>query len=488
MQDPVRKIRCIASGLGASLAVAGGALLLALWWQPPPLLRIAANYAAKTVCSNVFLAGRDPEEVLRDDVQAPGIALLGLMRVSVNRGQRTVHAGLLGFIGGGAAAAREQGGCAVMPDGDLVLEPLAAGARAPQSAAAPGAGGVLWPDGDRVETDAAIDRLIADDALSGPGTRAVIVVDHGRVIGARYGAGFDAHTPQLGWSMTKTVTAGLIGVLIAQGRLALDQAGFWPAADGREKIRVADLLAMSSGLRWNEGYGTVSDVTRMLFLESDMAAFARRAPLAHPVGTYFSYSSGTAVILARIAQDAAASKSLQLPRELLFDRLGMQSAVIEADAHGTLVGSSYMYATPLDWARYGQFLLQGGVWRGEQILPPGYVAMMRTPVAASHGQYGHGQLWLWGSDARSPGVDPDAAFGIPPDVFWLEGHDNQFIAVIPSRELVIVRLGLTPARTGYRPQPLVRALLAALGQGAARPDPGAIPRCPAPSSTPRSCP
>ena len=120
-----------------------------------------------------------------------------------------------------------------------------------------------------------------------------------------------------------------------------------------------------------------------------------------------------------------------------------------------------MYATARDWARYGQFLLQDGVWQGHGLLPSGYVAMMATPVAASRGQYGQGQTWLWGSDASTPGVNPDAAFGIPADTFWMSGHDGQNIAIIKSRQLVIVRLGLTPVSAGYSPQPLVKAILEA---------------------------
>jgi CubicO group peptidase (beta-lactamase class C family) len=139
----------------------------------------------------------------------------------------------------------------------------------------------------------------------------------------------------------------------------------------------------------------------------------------------------------------------------------MTSAIIETDEDGTLVGSSYMYATARDWARYGQFLLQDGVWRGQEMLPRGYVAMMATPVAASDGQYGHGLVWHWGSDAITPGKNPDAAFGIPADTFWMEGHDGQSAAIIPSRELVIVRLGLTPSRDHYQPQPLAKAILEA---------------------------
>jgi CubicO group peptidase (beta-lactamase class C family) len=120
-----------------------------------------------------------------------------------------------------------------------------------------------------------------------------------------------------------------------------------------------------------------------------------------------------------------------------------------------------MYATARDWGRYAQFLLQDGVWQGQELLPSGYVAMMATPVAASLGEYGHGQVWLWGSDAVTPGVNPDAAFGIPGDTFWMSGHDGQSIAIIRSRQLAIVRLGLTPLSDGYSPQPLVKAVLEA---------------------------
>ena len=131
----------------------------------------------------------------------------------------------------------------------------------------------------------------------------------------------------------------------------------------------------------------------------------------------------------------------------------MRSAIIEPDEHGTLVGSSYMYAAARDWARYAQFLLQDGAWQGQQMLPEGFVDMMATPVAASEGQYGHGFVWLGG---RS-----DAAFGIPADTFYLSGHDDQTIAVIRSRQLVVVRLGLTPYSDNYSPQRLIQAVLEA---------------------------
>jgi len=293
--------------------------------------------------------------------------------------------------------------------------------------------------------------------------RAVVVVKRGRIVAERYAAGFSSTTPLLGWSMTKSVLAGLVGVLIKEGRLTLDQSAGWPVigGGGREHIRIADLLAMSSGLRFNEEYGAVSDVTRMLYLQPDMAGFARGQPLAHPAGEFWNYSSGTANILSRIAQHAAGPLAATYPAQKLFIPLGMSTATMETDEHGTLVGSSYMYASARDWARYGQFLLQNGVWRGQELLPRGYVAMMASPVAASGGEYGHGLVWLWASDADTAGKNPDPAYGIPADTFWMEGHDGQVTSIIPSRALVVVRLGLTPARDHYLPQPLVKAILEA---------------------------
>jgi CubicO group peptidase (beta-lactamase class C family) len=430
-------------------------VVLVLWLKPPELLRIGANYAAKIVCSNVFLAGRDPEEVLRDDVQAPGIAIMRYLKVSVDRNTDVVRAGFFGFIGKGLAVARPDLGCTVVPDGDLSFTKgtvTGSTAKIPTPAVPEAVTAQLWPEGEGAAGNAQIEHALADDKLIGPGMRAVLVVDHGRITAERYGAGFSAKTPLLGWSMSKTVMAGLIGMLVKDGKLALDQAGFWPAGDPRAKIRVADLLAMSSGLHFNESYGAVSDVTSMLYLRPDMAAFAHDQPLDHPIGEAWSYSSGTAVLLSRIMQDAAGVSSADFVFQRLFKPLSMHSATMEADEHGTLVGSSYMYATARDWARYGQFLVQDGVWNGQRLLPEGYVAMMSTPVKASGGEYGMGQTWLF--------TAADAV-GLPADTFYLSGHDGQTMAVIPSRQLVIVRLGLTPFDTGYSPQPLIKAVLAA---------------------------
>lgn len=444
----------VAGGAAVVLLAAG---VLALYVHPPEMIRVGANYSAKMVCSNVFLAGRDAQAVLADDVQAPGHPVLKAMRVSVDREHGVVRAGLAGFIGDGVAVYRPGTGCAAVPDGDVARARRHRFAPAPL----PAPPAASWPRGGQAEPDPRIEAILADDALAGPGMRGIAVIRDGKLVAQRYGAGFGADTPLLGWSMTKSVTAALVGMQVGAGRLQLAQDRFW-SADGRAAVKLADLMAMSSGLAFNEGYGDVSDVTRMLYLEPDMAAYVHARPLAQAPGSTWNYSSGTTVLLSRIWQQAAGGDALSLPRRQLFAPLGMRSAVIEADARGTLVGSSYMYATAQDWARFGQFLLQDGVWEGRRLLPPGYVAMMGRVAPASKGQYGQGQVWRWGPGGAGPeNQDPDARFALPSDTYWMEGHDGQSVAIVPSRQLVVVRLGLTPHRLSYQPQGLLAAVLKA---------------------------
>ena len=449
------------------VTVAGGALLLAT--KPPEILRVGANYGAKIVCSNVFLAGRDAQAVLADDVQAPGHPVLKYLRVRVDPDRKTVRTQFLGFIGDGMAVYRPGTGCAVAPDGDAAqaaryqFNPLKIWTPSPN---------VPWPTGSQAETAPAVQALLEQDVLAGPGMRGIAVIHNGRLIAQRYGAGFSQATPLLGWSMTKTVTAALVGMQIGDGKLSMQQSGFWPdKGDARSSITLAQLMAMSSGLRFNEGYGDVSDVTRMLYLEPDMAAYTAGQPLAQAPGSAWNYSSGTTLLLSRIWQraaagderNAAAAAVLSLPHDRLFSPLGMSSAAIEADARGNLVGSSYMYANTHDWARFGQFLLQDGVWQGKHVLPAGFVEMIRQPAPASGGQYGQGQLWRWGPSGDTPeGQNPDQRFQLPADTYWMQGHDGQSIAVVPSKQLVVVRLGLTPHRLLYQPQALLAAIAKAV--------------------------
>ncbi len=444
------------AGVGILTVMVGGAGYL--YVAPPELLRVGAGYAAKIVCSNVFIAERDPDAVLSVDVQAPGNPILKFLDVNVDRTGGLVSADFLGFIAKRYAVHRPGYGCTVLNNGP---EDIAALPELPVlPPAIPVDKSQLWPQGEAVGVEEpAVAALLDDKTLAGPDMRAIVVVQHGRIIAETYGEGFDAETPLIGWSMTKTVNGALLGLARQRGLLSLDDTGLFDAwaNDGRKAISLESMAAMQSGLAFNEDYGDVSDVTRMLYLEPDMAGFAVNEPSTEPPDTVFHYSTGTSVAISRYWQDKVGSNGWTFPREALFSPLGMNSAVLETDPTGTFVGGSYLYATARDWARFGEFLLRNGVWNGEQLLPADFVSLFSTPSKASNGRYSSMQSWFEGPDDKAGSV-----FGLPEDTMWLQGHDGQSVAIVPSRDLVMVRMGLTPSRLHYHPQQLLKQVLEAL--------------------------
>lgn len=425
--------------------------------SPPALLSVGSGYAAKIVCSSVFVSGRDPQQVLAQDVQAPGHPLLRLMRQDVDFTEKTVTTHLLGAFAPGYAIWHEGFGCSSVPDGDFqAARQAVSDIQQPDIPA--GDPATPWPGGEAVTADAEIAALLDDAKLTGPGMRATVVVYDGRVVAETYGDGFSAATPLLGWSMTKSVNAALVGRLMQAGALSPQLSNLFPEwrGDARSTITIGQLLAMESGLAFNEYYGGAADVTRMLYLEPDMTRFVLSLPLEANPGERFNYSSGTALLLSRIWMSALPSRrqALTFPARALFKPLGMASAVLETDETGIFVGSSYMYATARDWARFSLMLLNDGVWEGQRLLPEGFVASMGTPAKASKGTYSQMQTWL-----KGPGAKTDAEYGLPADTFWLRGHDGQSAAIVPSRRLAVIRLGLTPSKLGYEPQLLMKRIL-----------------------------
>ena len=208
--------------------------------------------------------------------------------------------------------------------------------------------------------------------------------------------------------MAKSVVSALVGILAGQGRIRIDEPAPVPEwADGRDPrhaITPSQLLRMSSGLAWTETYGEqpVADVNRMLFLEPDMARFAAGLPLATVPDTAFHYSSGSTNILCRIMRGLFASREeyLAFPHRALFERIGIRDAAWGTDASGTIVGSSYLFATARDFARFGMLCLADGVWQGERILPEGWMKWATTPTPTDpSAEYGAG-FWLNRDPAR----------------------------------------------------------------------------------------
>jgi CubicO group peptidase (beta-lactamase class C family) len=421
----------------------------------PELLPLASAYAAKTVCSQVFIAKRDSGAILRADLLALGHPIFNVMKIDVSAAERRVGASLFGVLGSRQAQYVAGRGCTIVAKDEF----LDGHAAPPESQSPTGEADALWPTGEKAQfsDDVRLQAALSDPVLQGPGMRAIVVVHDGRIVGETYGEGFTASTPLQGWSMTKTVNAALVGMAIKDGKLSLDQKHLFPqwAEDARAEISIADLMAMSGGLEWNEDQGIVTDPGRMEYLVRDAAAFAKGRALVAPPGTKFHYSSGESVLLARLWQNAIGEAAQSYPRERLFKPLGMTSAVLESDPSGTFLAEGYLYATAHDWVRFGEFLRLGGEWNGQQLLPPGFVDYMRSPSPTSdegHGPvYGRGQVWL----ARGQ------EFALPADTFMLQGHYRQVMAIVPSRKLVILRMGLTREDIGYSTAKLLRAIVAA---------------------------
>ncbi|UCC53896.1 MAG: serine hydrolase, partial [Anaerolineaceae bacterium] len=318
-----------------------------------------------------------------------------------------------------------------------------------------------WPEGNFVSLDelppevdgaklaSALDAAFAElDPELPVKTRAVVVVYDGQIIAERYAPGFSKDMPMISWSMAKSFANALVGILVGQGKLSLDEPAPVPewsdTDDARRVITLDQLLRMSSGLSFDESYGAFSEVSVMLFDRGDTAAYAAAMPLVQEPDKVWHYSSGTSNIISRIARDAVggtAQDGLEFPRQALFAPIGMNSAVFEPDAVGTFVGSSFVQATARDYARFGLLYLQDGVWQGERILPEGWVAYTTTPTPnAPLGQYG-AQWWL---NACSEANEAECRWPeLPSDIFWADGHDGQFIIIVPSYDMVLVRLGFT---------------------------------------------
>ncbi|MFI5349826.1 MAG: serine hydrolase domain-containing protein [Elusimicrobiota bacterium] len=330
-----------------------------------------------------------------------------------------------------------------------------------------------WPEGEASAPapSSAVNRVL-DAAFSEPDpkrlrrTRAIAVIRGGRLVAERYAPGFSAASPLNGWSMSKSVLGALIGTLIGEGKLCLSDKALlteWLSPnDPRSEISVEDLLRMRSGLAFTEKYSDpLSDVTRMLFDGPDAGGFAASRPLAHPPGTHWQYTSGTTNILSLIARRALGEASyLHWPRRSLFTPLDMSSAIFEQDASGTFVGSSFLFATARDWARFGLLHAQDGVWDGRRILPEGWIKLVTTPTPQAPDER-YGAHW-WLKLSKELGGDTSAAKRLPTDAFHALGHEGQCLTVIPSRGLVIVRLGLSIDITAWDHAAFLAAMITAL--------------------------
>jgi CubicO group peptidase (beta-lactamase class C family) len=450
-------------GVGGALLTLTLVIALAVGFGRP-MLEIGTAYKAKMLCSEVFVAGRAPADVVAE-LESQDLTALRFLSASIDRRTRTATVRAPLGIMTREARFGDSGGCVLAFDRQPPADDQ------PRNEPAPSTIDLASSPGSEMKSrlTAVLDDAFSESDPTRPRqTRAIVVLSNGQIVAERYAPGFTAATPMLGWSMAKSVVNALAGVLVGQGRLAIDapvRVPIWNAPDDpRRRITLDHLLRMSSGLRFDEEMTTtVADIMTALFRVPDMAAFAADMPLVASPGTRWQYSSGTTLIISGVLRQILGDVEYRaFPRRALFDPIGMSSAVLETDAAGTFAASSFLYATPRDWARFGQLYLQDGVWNGTRLLPAGWVTYTRTPAPADPSRAYGAHFWL-----RIPDEYAASHAALPSDAFHAAGHEGQFVTIIPSRQVVIVRLGKTRYEDAWDQTAFVQRVLNALEQSTA---------------------
>ncbi len=403
------------------------------------LLPIITGYPAKQLCSAVFISNRNQAEVEARDLH---FSFIQYTKNTVDLQDSSVTST---FLWGKSKAIYRKGlGCTLIRD---VQEAELRKIRFPKIEKAYNQDTIDWPLGNRLpHTNTNIDtsklakitkKLMVGNGYNGHAF-AFMVVHKGIPVVESYQPQFSSNTRFQSWSMAKSFTNTLAGIMVKDGKLDINQPVGIPEwkNDKRQLITVNNLMQMQSGLQWNEDYGNRSDVTVMLYCTGDFSRFASSRPLDFQAGTHWYYSSGSVNIVNQLMRKTMDNDQeyYAFAQSRLFNKIGMPNAVFEVDASGTQVGSSYIYATTRDYARYGLLYLQDGIFNGERILPEGWVNYTTTPALDSGGKYGS-LFWL-----NKSKYCPSA----PDDMYSCNGHDGQRIFIIPSNDLIVVVLGHSP--------------------------------------------
>lgn len=460
-----RALRVLGRLLVGLLVVLAVAVVAGYWWQRPMILT-GTGYAAHNECAVRNLAGRD--DPLSDLPDNPLVPYLG-SRVHGAVGEEGAHvtasmkntglAGQEAFFTPGV-------GCTLAQEGDPGFAPRVSDAAS--FGPNPLDGAPVRPlTGERSsDLDRAIDTAFGDDLDPAEqqrlGTRAVVVVKGDRVVAERYAPGFDADAPQLGWSMSKSATNLYVGRLVQEGKVDIHAEGIRPEwTEDKASITLDDLLRMQSGLAWDETYELGTPITEMLYRQDDMGDYAAARDLAHPVGAHRQYSTGsTQLVCDTVRQKLGVDdrdEAAALPYRWLLEPLGLRSARWEPDASGTTACGSYLWMTPRDWAALGMFARDDGRWDGKQLLPKGWMRSSTTEDPAEGEPEPYGSTW-W---LRTGAHQPPYFRSLPKDTYWMSGHDGQRTVVVPSADLVVVRMGFSPTYADQDPrvEQLVRAAI-----------------------------
>jgi CubicO group peptidase (beta-lactamase class C family) len=400
-----------------------------------PKLNIITGYSAKNMSSSVYLADRSLQFT---DSTDNNFSPINLASDVIHIDKKSASSSVFGLLTRTAIYREGLGSVLITDDFDSAKKPLIPKRSKPDNS-------TIFPLGNADQKDSilatvdynklhkAVENLFTNHTQ----TRAVVVIHKNKIIAEQYDKGFTKNSRILGWSMTKSIMSTVYGIMQTQGKInVFDKAPIeeWQN-DYRKEITINNLLQMNSGLEWDEDYNTISDVSKMLFLEKDMTKIqAKKQSVGKPNQTW-NYSSGTSNLLSGILRNTFKTHQEYLDYWYteFIDKIGMSSMVIETDMNGNYVGSSYAWATPRDWAKFGLLYLNKGAWNGEQLFNPSWVDYITTPTNGSEGTYG-GHFWL-----NAEGQFPD----VPKNMFYASGYQGQFVFVFPDQDLVVVRMGLS---------------------------------------------
>ncbi len=427
-------------------------------------LSLANGYNAKTYCSCYFVSQRS--DCLEND-----LAKFGYLTRTLDADQKSVRSNIYGFLER-KAVFRKGLGCTLIKDID---EPLSSSPQIFKPPIDSLHDSVPFPEGtlisieenhsqvDYQKLNTAIDRIFTEPNINMKRhTRSVLVYHKNALIASKFKLGFTPKTPQLGWSMSKSIGATLAGVMIKDGLISLDQTHLFDQWENTKKSNISlhDLLTMSSGLYFEEEYYKPSLATEMLFGSTDMSEIPMKQKLIKKPGTFFQYSSGTSNILMRFLQNELKKNGkdpIAYLQKKLLDKIGMTHTIIEPDPSGLMATSSYAYASALDWLRFGILYLNKGVWNEEQILPSDWTKYVSTPTPSCDSAAYGAHFWLNAgfkedqSDRRYP--------NLPADMYFASGHAGQHVFIFPSKDLIIVRLGNASEKQAWNYVPFVEEVL-----------------------------
>lgn len=419
-------------------------LLLAFSFFLYPKLSIISGFAAKDVCSCVFVAGINEKTAIDEDIN---FSIFSLAKARVDYKNKSVTATVFGMK---PKTAYYQG-----PTGCAMVNKM----KPEEAYKFPGTWNTIKYDSlenwftyiDTIEylsksqqskLQEAVARAFKENDPEKPvkNTRAVVVLYKGQLVAEQYAPGFNKDSRLTGWSMTKSLTASMFSMLEEEGKIHKEDLTKIPEwqQDDRKNITWEQLLHMNSGLRWKED---LTHLSEMLFNSDDIGGYAIQLPLENQPDTEWEYATPTTNIIATTMRRYFNSTEdyIRYPYEHLFYKIGAYSTIIETDATGSFVGSSFSWATARDWAKFGQLYLQNGNWAGEQILSRDWVDYVRKAAPNSNGLYG-AHFWL-NKGKKFPDV--------PTDLYAMTGFIGQIVAIIPSKDMVIVRLGITSKKDGF---------------------------------------